>query len=184
MLKTKNLLYKLLLLLALLLLAVGGAANGVTVFRGGAVLERVSAALGLLAVLAAAYYVFRGYSKHAAKAYKAFIGLFALHHLSMVLGLGVTSQVNVQLILEAITFWLILLLFLAKDLGKTGSLILCAATLLLSLVALGLEAAVPEEEVVLGVLRLGRATARMALAWLLLLMTYAKYLDKAERGTK
>lgn len=178
MLKTNKLLYRIILIFNLIVIAAAAVVClRVVVSPASNLFFRCSAICALLAIFSAGYYILQGYTKNAAGYYRLFVGLFALALLVDCVFSVVFTEDFEAMLLPGLAFVVVLLSFIGVDLGRTLSLILCGALVLISvgllLTVLGQGSAAVE---------LG--AVRIALACLFGVMTYAKYLDKRARGTK
>jgi len=132
----------------------------------------------LPAMLFAGYYMLMGYGKNAAKYFKIFAALAVFAQAAVLLA-AMPGGNSAQIVIASLSLLLQLLLLLGKNLGKTVSLTVCSAVIVLAVLALlfGIDTTEP-------LLRIGRGVAVILLACLLWVITYAKYLDKTARGTK
>ena len=180
MLRTDKPIYKVILVFNLLLIAAAVVLSIIGICGEVATAIRIiSTVIRLLALLFAGFYILSGYSKDAAKYYKLF-GIVYL--LSTVLGL-ISCISNTPTVLSVICYVLtiigILALAFAKDLGKTKSFIICAVLVVLQ-IALTVSVYLQADPAIVKI----NMFISIDLACLFGIMTYAKYLDKAERGTK
>lgn len=126
-------------------------------------------------------YLALGYSKGFSDLYKTAVSLGALNALFATV--SATNEANnyIAIMMCAISFGLYVLLAFAKDLGKTKSYIFCAiiiACRLAGLIAntISYGSIVDEHSILIA--------GQFALALTIFIATIAKYIDKAERGTK
>ena len=155
----------------------------------------ITALIAFLAILAALYYAFRGYAKNAAPAYKTYMILCALHFQSLAADLGDNgiltysmqkAEVAPMILISCLLFGLMLLLSVAKDLGKGMtrtisiiSLVAAVAFLVVTLFGMGHYA----DDSAAFVLVQGAVTG-VLLVFVAGFMAELKYIDKEERGTK
>ena len=135
----------------------------------------------MIAIASAFFYAVYGYKKDAAKYYKAFLIALGLAKLAMVIVSVIESGVlgtgfGVSTVLFAVSFVLAAVLAFVKDLGKTKSLCAVAAMFVIDLV----------NEVILLVKFADVFNAVIVLAVSIITVEFviAKYIDKAERGSK
>ena len=124
MLKTKNVLYKIALIVALLLIVVSVFLSLRSMLNPLADAWMIlGAVLAIIGLLFAAYYIFSGYSKNEAAYYKAFAFLFAAAQLVSAIGCGVGSGAAFPITVGALAVGFTLVLALGKDLGKSASIV-------------------------------------------------------------
>ncbi len=136
--------------------------------------------LMILSLISIAVYCVFGYTKKAALFYKLFICVFAISKLVNIYGLSAAKFGPDVMMPASIIFGMLCILGFATDLGKTKSLIFGFIALLTSVIEL-IICVVNRAEGFVGVVP---AIANTAICAVLLLMIFAKYYDKAERGTK
>ena len=180
MLRTDKPIYKVILVFNLLLIAAAVALSVIGICGEVATAIRIiSTVIRLLALLYAGFYILSGYRKDAAKYFKIF-GI--LYLFSTVLGL-ISCISNTPTVLSVIFYVLsiiaILALAFAKDLGKAKSFVLCGILVALQ-IALSVSVYLQADPAIVKI----NMFISMDLACLFGIMTYAKYLDKTERGTK
>ena len=141
----------------------------------------VRIAFQMIAIAFAFFYAVYGYKKNVARYYKEFLIVLGASRLVMVivgiieakaLGIGV----GVSTVLFAVSFVLAAILAFVKDLGKTKSLCAVLAMLVLDVV----------NEVIL-LVKFGdvfSAVIVLAVSFVAVEFVFAKYADKAERGSK
>ena len=182
MLKTKNATYKAILIFNLLCIVAALVLCALSIVDATSNLaQQIACLFQIAALIYAAYYVFAGFTKDAAKYYKTFAAIFALAQIASLSSLSANANSYFGSLLSALTLGLILVLFLSKNLGKKTSLILCG--ILVVVVVLSLIAALVEGGFTTGAV-IFPIIARFVLAALLGIMTFAKYIDKAARGSK
>ena len=180
MLRTDKPIYKVILVFNLLLIAAAVVLSIIGICGEGATATRIiSAVIRLVALLFAGFYILSGYRKDAAKYYKLF-GI--MYMLVIVLGI-ITCLSNTPTVPSVICYVLLIIgifaLAFVKDLGRTKSLVICAALVLLQIALAVLVYLEGDPTIVKINMFMG-----IDLACLYGIMTYAKYLDKTERGTK
>ena len=180
MLRTDKPIYKVILVFNLLLIAAAVVLSIIGINGEGATLTRMLATVvRLFALLFAGFYLLSGYSKNAAKYYKTFGIIYAL---TIVVGI-ITCITNTVFVMDIICSVLlligILVLVSVKNLGKTKSFVICAFLVALQIACVVLVYLEGDPIIVKIDMFMG-----VDLACLYGIMTYAKYLDKAERGTK
>ena len=176
--------------LILILVCIAGSNHGIFSQESGIVLKLACGA-NMVSLLAAIHYVFMGYKKDAAGSYKTFLFFCAFSELlSVLLSASFEDQLSstVGAFLSALTYGIILVMAVGKDLGKTVSYILCGIIYAVRMFAfLSTFIAFP------GITRGGTeintiytlyAAASALIAFLIGIFTYAKYVDKEDRGTK
>ena len=179
MLRTDKPIYKVILVFNLLLIVAAVVLTIIGICGEGGTPRIISAIFRLAALLFAGFYILFGYSKDAAKYYKIF-GI--MYMLVIVLGMisGIFDTTSVPIIICDVLIVIgILALTFAKDLGKKISFIICAVLVLLQIALTVLIYFEGDPTIVKINMFIG-----IDLACLYGIMTYAKYLDKAERGTK
>ena len=177
MLRTDKPIYKVILVFNLLLIVAAVVLSVIALTGEGVTTARIlGAIIKLAALLFAGFYIISGYHKDAAKYYKVY-GI--LYMITIIFG-TITCLNNIPSVICNILIVLgIAPLVYVKDLGKTKSLGICTVILLLQIViAIFLWSN--------GIPTISKNNILMSLdlACLYGIMTYAKYLDKAERGTK
>lgn len=187
MLKTKNPLYKIVLILILLFIAVGmvGGLNAIAAKQSD-IYMRICGICTLPALASAEYYILKGYTKDVSKYYKIFVWLFSLSQLSMLVSASIGSGSVVKIIIAAAAFALLIVAAAVKNLGRGRSLAICTAVFALSAVNMILPLVKDP-----GLFSSGNSSAMISfilaalgalLACLFCILTYAKYVDKASRG--
>ena len=177
MLKTDRPVYKVVLILSLILIVGGICICAINVFNQEDLAAQIASALSMVSLALAAYYIADGYTKDAAKYYKVFAGFFSVASLAVFVSAALRADSPVASLTSGVTFVLIATLFLGKNMGKFTSLLLCAFAALIRVAGLALTLAFSLDPMVIV-----RTAIPLLLTLLLWLMTYAKYLDKADRG--
>ena len=181
MFRTENKIYKLILLLNLFFIV------ACVFFSVMNILSSLDNALGIvcestniIALVFAAFYICFGYHKNAAQYYKVFgVMLIVARIVGLILSLQSPESGVVSALLSFAQLALLIVLTFVKDLGEKRSINLCVALMICSILSLI-------------VLILSNGTikpiitnlVRLDLHSLYGILTYAKYLDKTERGTK
>ncbi len=190
MLKLDNALYKVILIFNLILAAASGVGGlYVIVNPGGSSAMTTAADLCLLiAIFAALYYIFLGYRKNAARYFKFYTVFFAFSALFSSIGAGTHGDALQLIICPALVVVLVGVMTFVPNLGKKNSLLICTLTIIFCAVNLVIGVVDFRGGITSGedyaIATLIRVIAGLVLAVLLTLMTTAKYLDKAERGSK
>lgn len=176
--------------LILILICIAGSNHGIFSQESGLILKLACGA-NMISLLAAIHYVFMGYKKDAAGSYKVFLYFCAFSELiSVLLAASFEDKLSstIGAFLSALTYGIILVMAAARDLGKVISFSLCGVIYAVRMFAfISTFVALP------GMARGGEEintiytlyTAASALiAFLIGIFTYAKYVDKEDRGTK
>ena len=177
MLRTDKPIYKVILVLNLLLIVAAAVLTFIGISGEGVTTTRiVGAIIKLAALLFAGFYIVSGYRKNAAKYYKVYGTLYMI---TVIFG-TITCLNNVPSVICNILIVLgTVALVYVKDLGKTKSLAICDALLLLQIVI-----AIFLWTNDIPTISKNNIFMSLDLTCLFGILTYAKYLDKAERGTK
>ena len=180
MLRTDKPIYKVILVFNLLLILLGIVLT-LKVFVGAdEIMTRIISSIATIACLVfAAFYIISGYTKNAAKYYKVFGTLLVVKYLAGILSGSSKSGTPFGIMVLAFSLVIALVLLLSENLGKTKSLVLCGLLVIISAVDVGVYIRFP-----ISTYSLIAKLVKIDLACLFGIMTYAKYLDKAERGTK
>ena len=140
----------------------------------------VSTIFSVIALLAGASYICYGYEKVGAKSYKAFMILYAFAQLSCIVGAALMEPSNaIYIVSSAIVYGPILLLALSKDMGKKVSYNLAGIIVGLQLLVF-VGSLISKDAVFHG----SRTLSNLILAVTACVMVWAKYDNKASRGTK
>ena len=187
MFKTDSVPFKIVLVLCLIFIIAGLCGAVQTVFSADATLcMQLSAASSMLALLFAGYYMIDGFQKNAAGYFKAYGALFALTLLFTMMDIGSTKLPFKEWILLGIGLALALavILFVGRDLGKGKSFALCALIFLwFAYSAFYASRLRPIDDPRVVQIIISSAT-NLILSLLFGVMIYAKYADKAARGSK
>lgn len=178
------------LMLALCVLSI--AENAACLVMAIPIKLKLGAVIGLLGCACALYYMFKGYSKNAALAYKAFMVVVFVTFQFMTITINmkndlIASVVSLAACLKAA---FALSLALSSDMGEKlgkGMALTIAVVATVELVAAILF--IPVSDVARGgtitiVAAALRSASNLFVAWMGYAMTLAKYKDKVERGTK
>ena len=153
---------------------------------------QISSLIAVFALTAAFNYLIGKYEKTNAIYYKAYVALLMFTELVSLVGVSVEVNDVIQLTISALTFSFSVIMFAGRDLGKKFSLILCFAFIAVCIVEIVYGVAFAQkvllEEAALDsatikTMLYGKLLSRLLFGMLLTIMTYGKYLDKAERGT-
>ncbi|MBQ0026153.1 MAG: hypothetical protein KBS79_02135 [Lachnospiraceae bacterium] len=183
MFKTKSLVYKAILVLSLICI-LGGIVLSIQAItdENACTGLQVGSLFALGALVFAAYYVFAGYTKDAAGFYKVYTGIFGLSLLVALIDAIVEGTHALGISCTAIALAIIVVLLFVKNLGKTVSLTLCvvllAACAFVLVNFIGANDGSP-----IGILNMLHSIVLMILAFMQFVITFAKYIDKKERGT-
>ena len=180
MLRTDKPIYKVVLLFNLLLILAAVVLSIISMCGEGATATRfISAIVRLFALLFAGFYITLGYRKDAAMYYKIFGIIYIVNSVIELIACLLNTFTVIDIIFIVLSIAGIAVLTFVKDLGKKRSFIICAILVILQIVCTVLVFLEGDPFVVIINSFMG-----IDLACLLGIMTFAKYLDKAERGTK
>ena len=181
MLRTDKPIYKVILVLNLLFIVAGVAICAIGMASPDANLTRILFRVSAIACLVfAGFYIINGYTKDAAKYYKVYGALYAVKHLMGILSGSAKSGTTFGIMVLALSLVITLVLLLSENLGKTKSFVLCGLLVILGVVLLVHSLSQGNIPTILIMSNI----VNVDLAYLYGIMTYAKYLDKAERGTE
>ncbi len=180
MLRTDKPIYKAILVLNLILIAAGIVICLFGIFSSEANVVRVLYRLLIIAALIfAAFYIFKGYTKNAAKYFKIFGLLYIYVHLLAIIS-GTTNGIHADTtVICAVALAVIIFLALSENLGKQKSLICCGLLFAIKIFAVVYTFVMDSAPIASLLTRF----VDLDLAGLYGILTYAKYLDKTERGT-
>jgi len=142
--------------------------------EGHGVESQVIHAMTILLLVFAMLYCLTGYKKNSAKFFKAFLYLYTLVSFASIL-LTRTGPAFLPM-LEMLSFGILCILSVSKNLGADNSLVLSIANVVISL-GRNVAYAVIVRQLP------GALVGNLLLAVILGSMVYAKYADKASRGT-
>ena len=136
----------------------------------------------IVASAVAFFYICRGYTKEYAEEYKTCMLIAAINALAVAVIATTEKTSIISLVMCIIAFGDIVILAFGKDLGKKKSTICCIVLVLIRLAGF-IASFIPSDGG--AILNPARTLiiAQIALAILISLVTYAKYLDKDARGT-
>ena len=137
----------------------------------------ISHIAAIVSLVFAAFYILSGYRKNAAKYYKVYGALLAIIFLISILTASVNSRGSIGIMAASLSLVFVLVLLLSENLGKAKSFILCGLLVIFNVVLLIIGQNVTATTVIAKLVKID-------LACLYGIMTFAKYLDKTERGTK
>jgi len=179
MLKTKNATYKVILIVALICIVAALVESAICVSNAAfGVTMQVVCVCNIAALIYAAFYILAGYNKDNANFYKIFGAIYALAQIVDLAFLGTVNAGYVVMLFAALILAAILVLVFSKDLGKQKSMTICIVLVALTAALTICAASGVLVEVV------GMYWVKLVLACLYTLMTFAKYVDKAARGSK
>lgn len=180
MLRTDKPIYKVILVLNLLFIVVG-IVTCVPSFKDTQdVFSLIGLAMTVLDLIFAGFYIINGYRKDAAKYYKIYGLLLAVKYTIIVVHSIILGSLPFE-IFNALTLVIVLVLTLSSNLGKNKSFILCGLLVILRVICFVIRIALIQATNINSILS---HMANIDLVCLYGIMTYAKYLDKTERGTK
>ncbi len=180
MLRTDKPIYKVILVFNLILIIAAIVLGIIAISSEIASITRIlSSVIRLGALLFAGFYILSGYRKNAAKYYKIYGVIFMLTEVMGVMTYFNHAPTVPEVICDVLISVAIFTLVFIKDLGKTKSLIICAFLVIFQIALAILAYSESEPFIVKLNMLMG-----VDLTCLYGIMTYAKYLDKTERGTK
>ena len=181
MLRTDKPIYKVILILNLLLIVTGIVLCIIRIASPDAnattIINRV---LAIAVLVFGGFYIVKGYTKGAAKYYKLFGLIYALKLISHILTSITNPGMTFANVCNIVSLVIVLVLLLVKNLKKTKSLILCGILVVVNVVML-LNTIISGDYLAITIMN---HIVNLDLACLYGTLTYAKYLDKTERGTK
>ena len=181
MLRTDKPIYKVILILNLLFIAAGVVLCVIGIISPDANATRIiNRIVAIACLIFAAFYILNGYTKDAAKYYKVFGALLVIKYLAGILSGATNSGIPFSIMATTLSLVLVLVLLLSENLGKTKSLVLCGVFVIFRVVFL-LYSIIKSD---ISTMLIMSNIVNLDLACLYGIMTFAKYLDKAERGTK
>lgn len=152
----------------------------------------IAAASEFFALVFSVLYYYRGYRKDAAKYYRLFMLFYAFTYLAEIAAsvisyetIGVSSPVSTTIVFSMILYGNTLILAVGKDLGKTASYCLCGVNVffyLLPVIGCLLPGVITFADNTLKASSIILYCTWLVLALNALIMTVAKYKDKASRG--
>lgn len=195
--RRKKLNKKKILSIVLLILSVGCIIANVYVLSQDFEMSmpRILACVSIFACLSALYYVFVGFKKYAAEAYTSYMLICSLFCMLCTIGTavrfgGIGRDLVTGLLVasNSMLFAGFLMLCVPKDFGKKNTYFTCIAILVIVVLQslagmIGLIAG-PKFDPAYNMTIITRIFTKLVLALTAILMAAAKYIDKAERGTK
>jgi len=134
--------------------------------------------LNIAALIYAAFYISAGHNKANASYFKSYGYVLAMSQIAIVAAGAAIGASYLSILLGALLLAAIVVLTVSKDLGKANSLLLCAVMIILTLlVTFSLYSTLGMQAVLSSLIKL-------LLVLLFTFMTFAKYQDKAARGSK
>ena len=184
--KEKKPIYSVLLTICLIVSGLLAAINIVSIVSPEtSIWIRISSVLVVLALVAAIIYIAKGYSKDMAWAYFAFLICYIGGLLFSLINSAVLSHNIFSIVIAAIVYGLVIAIAVSKDLGERNSMMFCGIIVLLCVIKFVENSAkhsiISPENDALGTILSIRYASQLLLAILLTVITYAKYLDKADR---
>ena len=184
MLRTDKPIYKVILVLNLLFIAAGIVFSVIGITNAEMNITRIISHIAAITCLVfAAFYILNGYTKNAAKYYKVYGALLASIFLISVLSGSVNSRSSIGIMAASLSLVIVLVLLLSENLGKSKSFVLCGLLVIINIV-FPIYVITPMMARGSSDYSLITPLVKIDLVCLYGIMTYAKYLDKAERGTK
>lgn len=179
MIRTDKPIYKVILILNIIFIAIG-IITSIIGFKSATSNEVIIKVINLLAWVFALIYILHGYRKNAAVYYKVFGWGYLITHLAFLASLVTAKDSPVIFYFTCgISIIILLTLLLKLNLGKKISLILCAILVLMKVIILICMWISTKD-----FSALSTRLIDLDFACLLGILTYAKYLDKDERGTR
>ena len=181
MLKTDKPAYKAILILNLLLLVAGLVLCVFGIASPDANLySKITRYTAIVVLIFGDFYILRGHGKDSAKYYKLFGAFYALYIITAIVSISTNATKPMIVAYENASLVIVLVLVLSENIGKLKSFILCGLLVLINIAVLVTNLITGKY---IGIV-LSMMFIDIVLACLYGIMTYAKYLDKAERGTK
>ena len=187
--KKKSIFFWVTLAVSIVIGLISLVANYYSLFAEGvSVISRFANCFTVISVLCGLMYFVYGAAKNAAAYYKIFVLSFAGVALFSVASVaydaansGKAGKAAVLALVYGLLFGMLVGLFSGKDLGKKKTWILAAASVV---IVVGTFVYSLIENGGLSQMEAGRVFGHLDLALMLLFMVYAKYADKASRGSK
>lgn len=163
---------------------------------GGKFMTTVNTAFAIFALVVAGLYFVSEFSKKSSKYFKFFLYLFIFTEFTSVLHkvLSATARVNssqvtsatfvFDVVIGAIVYVALNILYFRKDLGKNLSLGLSYAVLIAQLMSFVVMLQVASSDTAVKSSLIFRGLAFVCLAIVLVIMQHLKYYDKSQRHTK
>ena len=154
----------------------------------------VSAIVELIALIFSVFYYLKGYQKNAAGDYRLYMLLYAFTYLVENVAcaldydnIGVESKVSLTIVFSMLLYGNALILAIGKDLGKKLSYTLCGVNIfvyVLPLIGMAIPGLITFANEAFEVSGVVLYAIWLILAFNTLVMTIAKYADKAARNTQ
>jgi len=169
--------FKIVTVIDFVLLLVSIYANYIGIVNNNADIQYI---LNLVAIALALVYCFVEYKKNGNLYYRLFSGFLAVKEMVVLAHVGVYEDVPAfTFFVFTICFGVYLLIAVAKDLGKVLSMVLAGINIVLSAIAFAFVAVNAQYIDVITY-----NSTRVVLTLVLMVMVYAKYKDKSNRGSK
>ena len=163
-------------ILGLILLAAAGCLTLVNIMKSiNDPTSLITQILCLFSLIFAASYIAGGYSKDNARFYKNF-GIVLLASHAMIVPLCCLRDTTPIFIISLILLAVLFILVLSENLGKTVSLTLCAVLVLCEVISLFVTND--------GIIPIFGMITKLVTYFMYGVFTYAKYVDKAARGSR
>ena len=180
MLRTDKPIYKVILVLNIALIGacLYALIHGMITTPLSSTISYISLILKIVSLVFALVYMLYGYRKNVNLYYKGLLATITLLQFINVACLVYLGKGSIATVISAVMFGLLLVLTIGNDLGKTKSLVLTSLLFIL-------QAYIAYRSYFVG--RSAESITSLTSLEIICLagiMTYAKYLDKAERGTK
>ena len=180
MLRTDKPIYKVILIFNLVLIAAALVFSVLGIFNQDVTVLRVlCCVLSIATLIVGAFYIIKGYTKNASKYYKLFAIFFGANQILQISTRSVENANTFLVVSSVIALCIIFVTVLILDLGKSKSFILCGV--LVALMLFNLIFTIASGYSIPPILH---KVVDLDIACLYGIFTYAKYLDKTERGTK
>ncbi len=177
---TKSIVYKAVIIINLLFVAVGVFLSVLSIVNeNGTIACQICGVFNIYALLFAGYYILAGYKKNAAKFYKVYALLFAISQSILLFYICSLTTEFILIFLTALALSVILTLLFGRNMGKKVSLILCGILVLFAVLLL-IFLLIYVNKLIL----LECSIVNLILVSLCFVLTYAKYVDKATRNAK
>lgn len=178
MLRTDKPIYKILLGVNAVLILVGLALSVFNIYN---VTDNATRLLMniffVIAILFAVVYTIFGYRKNAARFFRLYGGALAAALIVTIINICKNTDEILLPLFCSLTLTIVIAIVFGENFGKTKSFVYCGILIALALISLGVTLTKHDIYSVIATVIL------LDLTCLLGSMTYAKYLDKAERGT-
>lgn len=162
--------------LALIFSGIGLIKNLYSSTVGG--LDKACSVFILISLAVAFVYICSGFKKSMSPYYKASLILCSINALLSIIASNSASSIF-AFVCNVLCYLVIIILITSKDLGKKNSYILCAVNVVLRAISLFIVI----NHFGNGTYQASIALSQLALALMVAIATYAKYIDKGNRGT-